>query len=339
MTSFPARFCSKAILVVLVVATISTLAAAQNVLATISISTASAGQIGYNTVLNRIYAGGGPNPGGSSLTVIDGSTFSVIGTTSGSAGVSVDMKQDNYWTGSLSAGNINIFAGKSGTNIGTVSVGSCPAGVTYDCAHRRMWVNSSCGSGNDPVWALNADTLALASAAIPTGGMITTPAVVSPFTGKLYVTAGGVSEEVNPSTFAVSTTPFGGTVMAIDSFSNKLIAVSGTTLQIIQAKSESVSKTASLGYTPGGIGVNNALSHIYVTNPSANSIDVFAETGKKLATFSLGSGNQPTSIAVDSVRGRLIVDVLNTGTSSWSVQVIEDLSTARHCGFLGSCDY
>lgn len=339
MNSFPARFCSKSIFLVLVVSVLVASAAAQNVLATVPIPTASAGQVAINPALNRIYAGGGPNSGGSSLTVIDASTFAVIGTTSGAAGVSVDMKQDNYWTGSLSAGNINIFAGASGTNIGTVSVGSCPASVTYDCAHRRMWAASSCGSGNDPVWLLNADTLSLVGSAIPSGGTISQPAIVSPFTGKLYMTAGGISEEVNPSTFAVTATPFGGTVMAIDSFTNKIFAVSGTNLQVVQAKSEAVAKTIAVGYTPAGVGVNNAMAHIYTTNPTGNSIDVYSENGKKIATFALGSGNQPTSLAVDSVRGRLFVDVFNSGSNSWSLQVIEDLSTVRHCGFQGSCDY
>jgi hypothetical protein len=42
---------------------------------------------------------------------------------------------------------------------------------------------------------------------------------------------------------------------------------------------------------------------------------------------------------VDSVRGRMFVDVLNTALNSWAVEVIEDLSSVRICGFPGSCDY
>ena len=53
----------------------------------------------------------------------------------------------------------------------------------------------------------------------------------------------------------------------------------------------------------------------------------------------MGTNNQPKSLAVDSVRGRLLVDVQNSATNSWSLEVIEDLSAVRKCGYAGSCDY
>jgi hypothetical protein len=312
-------------------------ATAQNVLATVSIPTASAGQVAFNTALNKIYTGGSQS--GSSLTVIDGSTFSVITTISGSAGVSVDMKNDNFWTGAGTAGNVVTYS-KSNTQIQSVSVGSCPAAVTFDCHGRSLWVASQCGSGNDPVWIFNGDSLAEVGTAIPTGGTISPAPVVSPFPfGRLYVTSGGVSKEIDPKTFAVSNTLFGGTVLAIDSLTNKLIALSGTNLQIVNSKTEAVTKTVALKYTPAAAGVNNALGHIYLSNPAGNSIDVYSQAGSILATFTLSSGSQPNGMAVDSVRGRLFVDVFNTGTSTWSLYVIEDLSTARRCGAGGSCDY
>lgn len=312
-------------------------AAAQNVLATIAIPTASAGQVAVDPALGLIYAGGGPNAGGSSLTVINGSTFAIVTTISSSAGVSVDMIQDNFWAGTLSAGNVNVY-GSNDTQIISLPVGSCPAAVAFDCHKRRMWVSSSCGSGNDPVWVFNADTLTEIGSAITPGGTILQPPVVSPGNDKLYVTSGGVSREINPVTFAVSNTTF-GTVLAIDSYTSKLFATSGNNLQIIAAHSDAVTKTATLTYTPAAIGVNNALQHVYLLNSAGGSIDVYTETGKKITTFTLPSGNQPNTIAVDSVRGRIMVDVFNTGSSSWSLEVIEDLSTVRKCGYAGSCDY
>lgn len=311
--------------------------AAQNIIASIPIPTASAGQVAVNPALNIIYAGGGPNKGGSSLTVINGSTFAVVTTISPSAGVSADMKNDYFWTGDLTAGDVLVYASNN-TQIYSTKVNSCPAAVSFDCSRRRMWVASQCGTGNDPVWVFSADLITLINGPISTGGTIAHPAVVSPGSGKLYLTSGGVSEEINPKTFAVSTTTF-GTVMAIDSNTNKLFATSGNNLQVISGRTDAVTSTVTLTYTPAAIGVDNAMGHVYLTNPAGNSIDVYSEAGKKLSSFSLGAGNQPNGLAVDSVRGRLLVDVLNTGTSSWSLDVIEDLSTVRKCGFPGSCDY
>src|SRR6266852_3110403 len=106
-------------------------ATAQNVLATIPIPTASAGQIAVNPALNKIYTGGGPNVSGTSLTVIDGSTFTVVTTISPSAGVNVDMKNDNIWTGDLYAGDVVVYAGSNNGQIRSTSVGYCPAAVRF----------------------------------------------------------------------------------------------------------------------------------------------------------------------------------------------------------------
>jgi hypothetical protein len=61
------------------------------------------------------------------------------------------------------------------------------------------------------------------------------PIIVSPAnSAKLYIESGGVSKEVNPTTFAV-TRPVFGTVLAVDQHKNKLFAISGNNLQIIGA--------------------------------------------------------------------------------------------------------
>jgi hypothetical protein len=322
---------------ILLICTHAKPAAAQIIVASVPIPTASAGQVAVNPALNKIYAGGGPNAGGTSLTVIDGTTFDVITTISPSAGVSVDMKNDNVWTGSLIAADVVVYAGSNNVEMSSTKVTACPAAVTFDC-RRRMWISSQCGTGNDPVWVFNASTFKLIDGPIAPGGTIAQAPVVNPDTEKLYVTSGGVSKEINPTTFAVSNTTF-GTVLAIDSNSNKLFATSGDNLQIILGHNDTISTTVKLTYTPAAIGVNNAMAHVYLVNPAGNSIDVYNEVGKKLATFLFGTNNQPTSLAVDSARGRLYVDVLNTGANSWSLDVIEDLSTVRVCEVPGSCDY
>jgi DNA-binding beta-propeller fold protein YncE len=322
---------------IVLTSTLAKPAAAQIIVASVPIPAASAGQVAVNPALNRIYAGGGPNAGGTSLTVIDGTTFGVITTVSPSAGVSIDMKSDNVWTGSLTAADVVVYAGSNNVEISSTKLTACPAAVTFNC-RRRMWIASQCGSGNDPVWVFDPDTFKLIDGPIAPGGTIARAPVVNPDTEKLYVTSGEVSKEINPTTFAVSNTAF-GTVLAIDSNSNKLFAVSGNNLQIVLGHNDTIAQTVPLTYSPAAIGVNNSMAHVYLVNPAGNSIDVYNEVGRKLTTFLLGTNNEPTSVAVDSARGRLLVDVLNTGTNSWSLDVIEDLSTVRVCEVPGSCDY
>src|SRR5439155_22597673 len=95
------------------------------------------------------------------------------------------------------------------------------------------------------------------------------------------------SMEVNPTTFAVTTTGF-GTVKAVDSVTDQLFAAQGSDLQIVNGATDTVTATVTLGYTPGDMGVNNALGHVYLLNGTADNIEVRkAKNGSLLGTFSL----------------------------------------------------
>ena len=307
-------------------------AAGQTVLAQIPIpSSSGGGKIAANPALNLVYTASGLLSGGT-LTVIDGHTLSVVTTISDGSnsiqGVSVDLKTDNFWPTNLFGGQVLTYS-SANTQIFANTVGFCPIETTFDCKLRRIWSGAQCGGGNDPVFAFNADTFALIAGPIGTGGVMNVT-IANPVTGKLYVTASGVSKEVNPTTFAVTTTGF-GLVLAVDSVTNRLFATQGTSLQIVNGANDTVIKTVTLGYTPGDIGVNNALGHVYLVNGAANTIEVRTQkNGQLLGTFSLGAGNQPVQIAADSIRGRVYVKVVD-GSGSWSVWAIEDLTSARTC--------
>src|SRR5438874_11190194 len=213
-------------------------AAAQNVLAKIPIPASSAtGQVAVNRVLNRVYVSAGFSSGGT-LTVIDGKTLTVLTTISNLNGVNVDLKNDNFWTGNLTGGQVLTYSGSTNTQISANTVGFCPGETAFDGLHRRFWVGAQCGAGNDPIFVFNADTFALIAGPIETGGTMG-PIIVNPVNGKLYVESGGVSKEVDPNTFAVTPTGF-GTVMAVDSHKSKVFATSGNNLQIINAANDSV---------------------------------------------------------------------------------------------------
>ena len=269
-------------------------AAAQNVLAKIPIpATSAGGQVVVSRVLNRVYVSAGFSSGGP-LTVINGKILTVLTTISNSNGVNWDLKNDNFWTGNLTGGQVLTYSGSTNTQISAKTVGFCPGETAFDCTNRRFWVGAQCGAGNDPVFVFDANTFALIAGPIATGGTMG-PIIVNPFNGKLYVESGGVSKEVDPNTFAVTPTGF-GTVLAADVHKLKVFATSGNNLQIISAQTDKVGKTVPLTYTPGRqIGVNNALRHIYLLNPAANKIEVRAITntpdGHLVGTFSLGTGN------------------------------------------------
>src|SRR5206468_11775243 len=315
-------------------------AAAQTVLAKIPIPASSAtGQVVVNRVLNRVYVSAGFSSGGT-LTVIDGKTLAVLTTISNSNGVNVDIKDDNFWTGNLAGGQVLTYSGSTNTQINANTVGFCPGETAFDCKKRQFWVGAQCGAGNDPVFVFDADTFALIAGPIATGGTMG-PIVVNPLNGKLHVESGGVSKEVNPNTFAVTSTGL-GTVLAADQHKSKLFATSGNNLQIINAATDKVEYSIPLTYTPGSqIAVNNALRHLYLLNPAGNKVEVRGITaissatdvrGQLIGNFSLGTGNTPMGVAADAIRGLVYVVVNNAG--SYSLWAIEDTTSVRQCDYV-----
>src|SRR5256714_2886977 len=315
-------------------------AAAQNVLGQIPIPATSAdGQVAVNKVLNRVYVSAGLSSGGT-LTVIDGKTLTVLTTISNSNGVNIDIKNDNFWTGNVTDGQVLTYSGSTNTQISANTVGFCPGETAFDCKKRRFWVGAQCGAGNDPIFVFDADTFALIAGPIATGATMG-PIVVNPLNGKLHVESGGVSKEINPTTFAVTSTAL-GTVLAADEHKSKLFATSGNNLQIINAATDKVEHTIALGYTPGSqIAVNNALRHIYLLNPAGNKVEVRGITaiatatdvrGQLIGNFSLGAGNTPVGVAADAIRGLVYVVVNNAG--SYSLWAIEDTTSVRQCDYV-----
>ena len=313
---------------------------AQNVLVKIPIPASSAGgQVVVNKVLNRVYVSADFSSGGT-LTVIDGKTFTVLTTLSNSNGVSWDVKNDNFWTGNLNGGQVLTYSGSTNTQVSAATVSFCPGETAFDCKKRRFWVGAQCGAGNDPVFVFDADTFALIAGPIATGGTMG-PIVVNPLNSKLHVQSGGVSKEINPTTFAVKSTAL-GTVLAGDQHKSKLFAISGNNLQIINAASDKVEYSIALGYTPGSqIAVNNGLRHIYLLNPAGNKVEVRGITaiatatdvrGQFIANFSLGAGNIPVGVAADAIRGLIYVVVNNAG--SYSLWAIEDTTSVRQCDYV-----
>jgi hypothetical protein len=284
-----------------------------------------------NQALNKIYTSGGFSPG-QHVEVIDGATFATTDVGIGSQ-VSVDNKTNRYWAATVYQHSVIVRDGTTNSVITTVPLSYCPpVFTTYDFFESRMWVGAQCGSGNDPIWAIDANTFAITPGTpIRIGGGFNFM-IANGANGRLYV-AGfpGISERVNPTTFAVTQNNF-GTVMAINALTNTLYAVPNGTnnLQIINGARDPEVRltTVTLPYIPGSLGINTALNRLYITNPAARSIEVRdGSTGALITTFFLGIGARPTgAMAVDSIRGRIYV--INQSSSPPALLVIEDLINA-----------
>jgi len=318
-------------------------------LLTVPLQSNAYGAVAVNEALNKIYMSGNPSSNTDiEVVVIDGGTFVSTDVGYGSE-VSVDNKTNNYWAATIFGTNSSSFGcgspppypagvivrdGKTDCVVDTIPLGYCPIATAYDFFKSRMWVGAQCGGGNDPVFAIDANTFHEINPPGPIGsGGIMGSIIVNGANGRLYIydpTPTPVSERVNPTTFAKTTNIF-GQVMAINALTNKLYAASGNTLQIINGAPdpEVILTTVPLSYTPAYMGINTTLNYLYITNPNANSIEVRnASTGALITTFALSAlgvtANGP--MAVDSIRTRIYI--IDQSSSPRRLLVIEDVRSA-----------
>lgn len=243
--------------------------------------------------LNQIYVSSPVNLSGNNTTVVNAKTFSVVARVSGYGGAqNVDAKTHNVWLPGLYSGQVEVYSGSTLSPVTTVSLGYCPIGSRVDATRRYAWISAQCGGGNDPVWAINADTYAIVAGPIGTGGVMNPVNSVNPRTGRFYGNNSVGNFEINPKTFKLSPTSF-GYVLNLDSRTNLIYASITNGLNIVAGGSEKVIKTVSLSYTPAFVGVDESLNHIY-TGSGNNVIEVREGNNGNL----LGSVSLPTGVTL-----------------------------------------
>lgn len=259
--------------------------------------------IAVDRVLDQIYVSRGADPQGSHTIAVSGSSLKITHTLNGVGGANnVDYKTHDLWLPALYSGNVKVYSGRTFAPLKTVRLGDCPVGSWIDAKDRSVWISAQCGSGDDPVWAVNADTYAVLDGPVGTHGVMG-PSFVDPVTGRFYVSSTGASLEIEPKTFAVKSTSF-GVVLEGNDITDVLYAQIGNGINIIDGHSEQILKTLALSYTPGSIGVNPDLNHMYLGHD--NVIEVReGRSGRLLKRIALPSGATLQSLGADNKRDRI----------------------------------
>lgn len=275
--------------------------------------------LAVDAALDHIYVSTGGNLSGNHTTVVDGATFSIVAKVNGFGGAyNVDYKKHNVWLPGLYSGKVEVYSGVSDKKVATVALGACPVSAWVDGKRRYAWVAAQCGSGDDPAWAVNADTDAIVAGPIGTGGVMG-PTVLNPITGKFYVNNSSGNFEINPGTFVVSATAF-GLVLGVDPITDAVYAQAVNGLNIVDGRSEVIQNTVKLPYTPSILGVNGHLNHVYLS-AGQNVIDIREGTaGKLLKTITFAAGTSIVSLGADQRRARIYAGGIS-GTTGYLYEI------------------
>lgn len=280
--------------------------------ATIPIPANSVGTVDVNSTTNRIYTSGGASFDAQVVAAIDGNTNSVIGTVPGS-GAHVNTLTNRIYAGQLIPTSILVYDGTNDSLVTQIPLGGCAIAAAVDATLNRVYGSTQCGAGNDLIFPIDASTNTRLHDGVGSGGVMGN-IVVNPVTHTVYISTSGVSKTIDPTSFAVTNSPFSGVVQAVNDVTNRLYAQHGTTTQVIDGAKESVLATLS---GAGPVAVDSGTNRVYVAEPSSSSVKIFnGATNGLISTVHLPAGSSPSAIAANSATGRVYLVVTNVSAAS-----------------------
>jgi YVTN family beta-propeller protein len=197
--------------------------------------------IAVNPVTNRIYTAGG-----TTLTVIDGSTNMIVGNATVGfvpTGIGVNPVTNTIYVGSQNTNDVTVIDGSTDTVVTTIPVTFSPGifGVDVNSKTNRIYVTNL----NGPVSVIDGSTNTVV-ANIPAVGSLTALAT-NPTLNEVYV-----SDQLSY---------YGGPPPA-----DKLV--------IINATSNTQIANVTVGAVPSGIGVDQISGRVYVDNENSDTMSV-----------------------------------------------------------------
>ena len=224
-------------------------------------------------------------------------------------------------------------------------LGDCPLYAKIDTLGRREWVVAQCGSENDPVFELNADTFTLLNT-VGSGG-VNGQNAVNVDTGDLFICPSGTSKRISPAGTLSSNSGFGCVIeQGFNAVAHRAYAPEPSGGGVVDAivsnygvgGTPSAVATFSVPNLGGDVGVNATTGRVYFTtnNGTNGPVAVFdGNTNTNLGIIAMPAASASPSamfaqaVAVDSTRNMVYVVATNSNSSSNQLLAIYD------CG--GSC--
>jgi YVTN family beta-propeller protein len=280
-------------------------------------------QVGINPVTNMIYVA---NTGGTTVTAINGTTGATTPISVGinPSSVSVNMLTNMIYTSSADPNNqsyVWIINGSTNT-ASKILIGNCPNGAAVNPVTNKTYVantGANCtGNANISIVDGTTNVLGTTSATVGAG---TSGVVLNPLTNMVYaanastgvVTLNGANLGTAPVTVGL---PSGAFAAAVNPVTNTIYAVdNNASLQVINAGTNTLTATVSVGSRPQGVAVNATTNIVYATNSSSNTMSV-VDGSANTVTTTVPVGNNPIAVAANPTTNRIYVANYNDGTVS-----------------------
>ncbi len=255
------------------------------------------------------------NHGGSSVTVIDGRTKSVIATVktgSSPEGIAVNPVTNRIYVANPGDGTVTVIDGANDTVLASVKAGSYPQALAVNQATDKIYVANNYGHSVTVIDGATDDATTIRVGQGPRG------VVANPVTNKIYVANYGSKDatEIDGATNEALSVPTGKHPWAIaaDTRNNRFFVVNedSASISIVDGAGRNA-RSVPVGDVPFAIAVNPETSRVYALTwspPAMVAVDSMA--GTVIKTLPLPA--RPSAIAVNPKTNRIYIANQTTGS-------------------------
>jgi YVTN family beta-propeller protein len=240
--------------------------------------------VAANPTTNRIYV---TNPGGDSVSVIDGATNTVLATVPvgiDPESVAANPSTNRIYVANRYTGKVSVIEGATNSVVATIPVRLGTTDVAANPATNRIYVGDIDWASSNVSVIDGATNTVVAS--VPMEDSVFGVAV-NPQTDRIYVTWGYASVSVidGATNSVVATVPLGGYPypfgVAANPATNGIYVANrdSDNVSVIDGATNSVVATVPVGDWPIGVGVNPTTNRIYVANYLNHTVSVIEDTG------------------------------------------------------------
>jgi YVTN family beta-propeller protein len=262
----------------------------------------------YDPVNGELYV---PNQGSANLTVLNGSTNTIIKTIpvgSDPWTPAYDAQNGALYVPNEGSNNVSVLNGSTDRVVANVPVGLQPYTPVIDTENGEIFVPNSLSSNVSVISGSTNKVIAT----IKTGSSPYVPSFDGG-NGNIYVPNSGSNtvSVINGSTDAViATIPVGSEPLtpAVDSRSGQVYVANyfSNNVSVINGSTNTVSKTVSVGTYPYGALFVSSTREVYVPNYLSNTVSVI-DGARNMVIATIAVGNSPGSLSYDSASGNLFV--------------------------------
>jgi YVTN family beta-propeller protein len=290
---------------------------ADQVVNTIPIVKQGLGDIGVNPQTNLIYVDnfGTKYSHGDTVTVIDGSTNSIVNTIQvlpSPFKIGVNPSTNMIYVPSGVATSVDVIDGSTNSVASTIRLGNYAGAVAVNPETNRIYVNNGTlqvidGSTNSVVGSITID-----NPNSPAIGNIE----VNPVTNTIYVSNYGytradnavtiIDGSTNTVTGAIPVRQAPDSTVTVNPNTNKIYVANDTDVVVIDGLTNSITGTISDTEADGGIASNPNTNKIYVANHDRNTVTVI-DGSVNIVTATIPVGNGPDAVAINVKTNKIYV--------------------------------